>query len=490
MNRIHLITGNSLDVLPRLATGSVHCVVTSPPYFGLRLYDTGHWEGGDPACDHRVRRPTTIAKSRASSTLQTTGLSTIGHAEEPFRQACRRCGAVRVDEQLGLEATPDAYVVALVTLFREVWRVLRDDGTVWLNLGDSYCSTDKWGGGGGNTGKQAVTEDGDVPSWAVRERRAPMPGLKPKDLIGIPWRVALALQADGWLLRSAAIWHKPNALPESVTDRPTNDYEHVFLLAKCPRYYYDAEAVREPNVPGSGRWGRYSGTKTASAQEVKGKHGASSGLTTPLSRDEFADRYCTQGRNARAVWTIPTEGFSGSHYAVMPGALARRCIQASTSERGVCPTCGAPWARVVDRADRGFTDRTFRSAQNTQTDWIHHATGATTLARSIERRTVGWLPTCECGGYRIRSTTSRRLERHPWYRDHWQARLLARFGEPVPATVLDPFSGAGTTVLEAARLGRDGIGIELGAKYTDMAARRIRGELGMLALLSVQDGMP
>jgi DNA modification methylase len=132
----------------------------------------------------------------------------------------------------------------MVRVFRDARRVLRDDGTVWLNLGDSYCNTDKWGGGG-NVGKNTVADDGSVPSWAVRRRRPSMPDLKPKDLIGIPWRVALALQADGWYLRQDIIWHKPNPMPESVTDRCTKAHEYIFLLSKSERYHFDAAAIKE-----------------------------------------------------------------------------------------------------------------------------------------------------------------------------------------------------------------------------------------------------
>lgn len=188
-----ILVGDCREVLRSLPDESVHCVVTSPPYWGLRDYG--------------------------------------------------------VDGQVGLEPDFNSYVANMVDVFREVRRVLRSDGTLWLNLGDSYCSTDKWGGGGnGNSGKHTLAADGTVPSWAVRARKQTQTGLKPKDLCGIPWRVAFALQADGWWLRQDIIWSKRNPMPESVTDRCTKAHEYIFLMTKSPRYFFDAKAIKEPSV--------------------------------------------------------------------------------------------------------------------------------------------------------------------------------------------------------------------------------------------------
>jgi site-specific DNA-methyltransferase (cytosine-N4-specific) len=239
--------GDVREVLPTLDAGSVQCVITSPPYWGLRDYGTASWEGGDSQCRHR--RPATGGNVRQGPNKGN------NNAEgTPYRDLCGECGARRIDNQIGLEATPDAYVQTLVEVFREVRRVLRDDGTVWLNLGDSYAGGTQTGrndsgrsreGGGSGSGR----EDG-----SDRTRIEKRDGLKPKDLCMIPARVALALQADGWTLRSDIIWAKGlsfcpsyagSVMPESVTDRPTSAYEHVFLLTKQAHYYYDVEAVRE-----------------------------------------------------------------------------------------------------------------------------------------------------------------------------------------------------------------------------------------------------
>jgi len=315
-----VLTGDCRQVLRTLPDASVHMCVTSPPYFGLRDYGTAKWEGGDAACDHMNGALASDKSTLAGYTSENIKLRTNGM---PFRDECGKCGAQRVDSQIGLEPTPDDFVAAMVAVFREVRRVLRDDGTLWLNLGDSYCNTDKWGGGG-NTGKNTIALDGTVPSWAVRRKREAMPGLKPKDLIGIPWRVAFALQADGWYLRSDIIWHKPNPMPESVTDRPTSAHEHVFLFAKSAKYYYDAEAVKEA-VSGGAHAQRKDGMTTAKQQANGGRR---DGNSLTLSSGEFTDR------NLRNVWTVATQPFPGSHFAVFPPALIEPCIKAG------CPIGG------------------------------------------------------------------------------------------------------------------------------------------------------
>lgn len=241
---------------------SVHCCVTSPPYYGLRDYG--------------------------------------------------------VDGQLGLEKTPEEYVAKMVEVFREVRRVLRDDGTLWLNLGDSYA-----GGGGGNYNKTGVSQAGGQHITNVRNRDSWLDsaGLKPKDLIGIPWRVAFALQADGWYLRQDIIWHKPNPMPESVTDRCTKAHEYVFLMAKSQRYYYDAEAVAEPgnNTPHAPGW--------ISAVSTRNDRSADNESN---SRDWGAKGT----RNRRSVWTVTTKPFKGSHFATFPPDLIEPMIKAG------CPVGG------------------------------------------------------------------------------------------------------------------------------------------------------
>jgi len=225
-----LHVGDVREVLRELPSGSVDCVVTSPPYWGLRDYGTAAWDGGDPSCDHLA--PAAHGYDSASSSKLTSRGELAGNAafrpevqRQQYRDVCGKCGAHRLDRQIGLEPTPQEYVETMVNVFREVRRVLADHGTVWLNLGDSYAAQ----GGGKLEGQYAEKR---VSGATYQFARTPPGGLKPKDLVGIPWRVAFALQDDGWYLRSDIIWAKPNPMPESVTDRPTKAHEYVFLLAK------------------------------------------------------------------------------------------------------------------------------------------------------------------------------------------------------------------------------------------------------------------
>ena len=291
--------GNVIDILPTLESGSVNCVVTSPPYWGLRDYGT--------------------------------------------------------DGQLGLEPTPEEYVANLVAVFREVWRVLRDDGTLWLNLGDSYANLR-----GGKEPGLYEDKRNDAATWQARVSILP-PGLKPKDLVGIPWRVAFALQADGWYLRSDIIWSKPNPMPESVTDRPTKAHEYVFLLTKAARYYYDAEAVKEAH------------TKTGSPAHLTGGRGERAGTRDGLrgtvvgrNRDfeqhghqvgHSGDAYPLNGRNKRDVWTIATQPYPEAHFATYPEKLVEPCVLAGCPAGGTVldPFAGSgTTGAVAKRLGRGF----------------------------------------------------------------------------------------------------------------------------------------
>lgn len=244
-----------------------------------------------------------------------------------------------VASQIGLEKTPDAFVAQLVSVFREVRRVLKDSGTVFLNLGDSYFG----GGRGGNPGDSAFRKQATNVGSPVAPSRI-SPGLKPKDLVGIPWRVAFALQADGWYLRSDIIWAKPNPMPESVTDRPTRSHEYLFLLTKAARYYYDAAAIKTPaksetkKMPdgwetgpgGHGafhRNGREKGRPTTDKQRGHSRrHAGFNGRWDAMEKSEQQQN----GANARSVWWIATQGTPLAHFATFPEALVQPCILAGS----------------------------------------------------------------------------------------------------------------------------------------------------------------
>jgi len=260
---IEIRIGDCRELLAAMPDKSVHCCVTSPPYFGLRDYG--------------------------------------------------------VDGQMGLEQTPDEYVAGMVDVFRDVRRVLRDDGTLWLNLGDSYANDGKWGGSTG--GKHASSLHGD----SGIGRRKLSTGLKPKDLIGTPWRVAFALQADGWYLRQDIIWAKPNPMPESVRDRCTKAHEYVFMLSKSPRYYYDNEAVKEASIH-AGRVVKATGTESKNANAGFGSD-TKGGFTKN-------DTLVGKTRNRRSVWTVSTKPFKGAHFATFPPDLIEPCILAGCPLQG------------------------------------------------------------------------------------------------------------------------------------------------------------
>jgi DNA modification methylase len=332
---IDILQGDCMQILPTLPAQSVQCCVTSPPYFGLRDYGTAKWEGGDHGCDHLGEPFRTSANINANWGA---GFNDVKNStkRQPFGSECAKCGAHRIDSQLGLEPTPEEYVAKMVAVFREVWRVLRDDGTLWVNLGDSYCSTTP-GTMGDRMGNLGL---GDSAANARRKFRPDTPqGLKPKDICGIPWRVAFALQADGWYLRSDIIWHKPNPMPESVTDRPTKSHEYIFLLSKSAKYYYDADAIREPSIglsehdlTGTGYSApgqtQQNGNRTQKRPPLEGSHGTlgmdGNGMRMPEKWNNSA------GRNKRSVWTIPTQPYSEAHFATFPEDLIKPCIMAGS----------------------------------------------------------------------------------------------------------------------------------------------------------------
>ena len=320
---IDIKRGDCRDVLKTLEEKSVHTCITSPPYYGLRDYQTGTWEGGDPNCTHQ--RMTKISKDTSTGHR---GMYDQGNVvgDAIYKTTCNKCGATRKDKQIGLESTPDEYVQQMVEVFREVRRVLRDDGTVWLNLGDTYSnfkdskSTPQTLSKGTQSAQANEIDEGL--SVSRNPRTLKQAGLKNKDLIGIPWRVALALQSDGWYLRQDIIWHKPNPMPESVKDRCTKSHEYIFLLSKQPNYYYDYEAIKE-KAKGE-RWG---GNKPINMNNTKDIDNQFSGLTR--ERKMLFDE-----RNKRSVWTVNPKPYKEAHFAVFPTELIEPCVLAGCPEGG------------------------------------------------------------------------------------------------------------------------------------------------------------
>lgn len=428
---IRLLIGDVRERLRGLPQASVHCVVTSPPYYGLRDYG--------------------------------------------------------VDGQVGRELTPGAYVAVMVGIFREVWRVLRDDGVLFLNLGDSYANDGKWGGATG--GKHAAAlHGGDTGVGRGRH----VTGLKPKDLIGIPWAVAFALRDDGWYLRADNIWAKGmsgqrdylaavgeaalavtgdaqvarriverldlepgSTMPESVRNRTTKAHEYVFMLTKSVRYSYDSEAVAEP------------GAGTSAPRRVTGRGlGKESGKYGAGRQAQQSGRIGDGGRrNLRSVWAINPRPYKGAHFATFPPELARVCIEAGTSAGGCCAACGTPLRRVIEKgapleaqraacgADTaggygGTAQKDYGAAQAQDAS----ATKARILAGMVQRRTTGWRRTCSC------DTTA----------------------PSGPCIVLDPFCGSGTVLEVADGLGRDAIGIDINGSARELLRDRLERTAGPL----------
>ena len=516
-----IIVGHVLDRLAELSDASVHCVITSPPYLGLRDYKLPPivW-GGDPTCAH-VWGDDIPGDSRGGSGPTGKEAYAAGGKEVYARQVprgnfCQRCPAWR--GSFGLEPTPELYIEHVVEIFREVRRVLRDDGVLWLNMGDAYASTPN--------GTPASVTAGKIPGqpWSRGCRKddrtfrdKPMStiggAIKAKDLMEMPSAVVMALRADGWWLRSRMPWLKRNSMPESITDRPSVAIEYVFLLSKSARYFYDAVAVRREvkqstvdrlaQNDGHPNWnGDRDRASTQSAQTLDitkmMRGGPEAALAMKASRNEreaqawhqpeegrregnpgLEDVQRGAGRSFRNTdlffmsleepWGLISDadgeplaldvcpqGFADAHFATFPPKLLEPLILAGTSQRGCCGTCGAPWVRQVrkrlaptEKAAQTFivdgrdmaADENDQGA-NRQKDghkpgWVN------------ETYTLGWSPSCSCPD-----------------------------NVPVPATVLDPFMGAGTTCMVAESLGRDSIGIELSEPYADMARARIRADLG------------
>jgi DNA modification methylase len=348
--------GDARELLPQFEPESVHCCITSPPYWGLRDYKLEPlvW-GGTEGCEHEWGNGVRVSQGNRRQIPHGDG-----RVNDSYRDAridypaqkvvipvgfCSLCGAWR--GSLGLEPTPELYVQHLVEIFREVRRVLRKDGTLWLVMGDSYATTS----GGGQTTTQ-TNVGGDLQPRRIGAGK--IPGIKPKDLIGVPWMTAFALRDDGWYLRCPIVWHKPNCMPSSQKDRPTLDYEHIFLLAKSARYYYDGDAIKEPAAESGQVRAKY--PRVGHAKDVYGD--GITNLRNPSTDEASRQREMESGsRNRRSVWTIATQPFKGAHFATFPPKLIEPCILAGCPEGGAVldPFCGSGTVGVVcKRLDRRF----------------------------------------------------------------------------------------------------------------------------------------
>lgn len=332
---VDILQGNSKEKLKEIQSESIDCIVTSPPYYGLRDYGTGKWIGGDPNCPHR--RISKFSEKTITGHAQPELSGNVGDAI--YKTFCPLCGARRIDEQIGLEETPEAFIQSLVEVFRECKRILKDDGTLWVNIGDSYCGT-------GSKGDYKDPKYADGRNGQAVSITQKVQGCKAKDLIGIPWLLAFALRDDGWYLRQDIIWHKPNPMPESVTDRCTKSHEYIFLLTKKPHYYFDYEAIQEnAKCSNDRRQGRgrieYDGIRKNNKEF--------------LASNSFV--LITEKRNKRDVWTVTTKPVKEAHFATFPEDLIEPCILAGSRGGGTVldPFCGSGTTGIVAvRHDRDF----------------------------------------------------------------------------------------------------------------------------------------
>lgn len=485
LNRFYL--GDCREVMRQFPKECVQVVVTSPPYWCARFYglDDSMW-GGDGSCQHDWTEELPPKKSNQVPDSKR-GNKAVALGQRAKRGwFCRKCGGWI--GALGLEPDPQLYVEHIVEVMQEVKRVLRPDGTLWLNMGDSYAATpsgwpvwNNW-----QTGGIKDTRDSYVPRSTV------VGGMKEKDLCLIPEQLALALRKDGWWVRSRITWAKDNPMPEGIKDRPTVCDERIWLLSKSQWYYYDADAIREPqSIPDR----EYSGKSGVSSE---GYEGRSDGLSRPGIK--MNDRsYNPAGRNKRTVWQFPTEPFRMqmcgeckkvytpsefnclllvvgdaeeeerracaccgstqtwlSHFATFPKRLVEPCILAGSS-RMACPKCLAPWRRITEKQYQKMRPSAGNDARTKGTDrlaQVHEQHGWSSKNLKKLSRTAGWQPTCDCEA------------------NDGSGRCI----------VLDPFMGTGTTAVVASYTGRYWVGIEANKDYIKLAERRLELEGSQLVM--------
>ncbi len=506
---VKLYLGEVCDVLAKMPARSVQMVVTSPPYWGLRDYGTGTWSGGDVSCDHLEK-----TGGQGRSGLMQDGRPESGRMSADaanarsfvsYKQVCKKCGAMRIDQQIGSEPSPDCgrqgmaqcgqcFVCSMVRVFRAVRRVLRDDGILWLNLGDSYSS------GGLNSGRpegyDSLQDKNRGNATSMQEPRK-LKEIAPGNLVGVPWRVALALQANGWVLRSDIPWVKRGCMPESVTNRPAKALEYVFMFSKSSDYYFDMDAIKPPlatapHAPGNKKldasrndhdqmgkiWGNISGRNSRNAD---------------LWYSSVAPPFGLVGVGDELVGLdVTSEAYPGKHFAVFSTKLIRPLILAGTSAHGACVRCGAPWRRIVEK-EKLRRDRPNDYVKRNGEPGTGNSCGNTVAG--VSSVTLGWRPTCACDGLPVVSDPpskpgeqadpkkaadyAAKLARweiaHAAWWEQWLATAESYEALPVrPCIVLDPFCGSGTTAYVCLDEGRHCWGIDLSEDYLrDQARQRI-----------------
>jgi len=503
-----IVVGDCREVMRLWPDDSIDCCITSPPYWGLRDYKIQPviWpaeiavpasvdfhkkicRGKIQPCEHewRIRISTAKGQFYVANSTSTLTTGTTQKRKEEVQEIigmntkiqtffCHKCGAWL--GSLGLEPSIELYVRHIVEVFREVRRVLKPWGTLWLNIGDSYASGKGTcfnpGGGESSLGKERK-EKGTHPLNRGNKSTLAADNLKPKDLCMIPARVALALQADGWWLRQDIIWSKPNPMPESCRDRCTKSHEYLFLLTKSAKYFYDQEAIKEETAGTAHERGdgvnpkcKMPGANSRIYIDRDPAHASRAIKSRQNESFSAAVKSLVSSRNRRSVWTITTQPTPEAHFATFPEKLVEQCIMAGTSEKG-CPKCGRPRERIVDiktntvqRTAAGKHEGEYQRGRVTPRnapEGDFHDLG------TIECKTIGWMK-CPC--------ISPPAERF----DASENLQGAEDKKYEPCIVLDPFIGSGTTGKVALRLGRNFVGIEISERYVhDIANWHIREQL-------------
>jgi DNA modification methylase len=431
-----IICGDCLEILKTLESESVDMCMTSPPYWGLRDYGTAKWEGGDAKCKHEVGGQTRTMTDKSKKQMSNIG----GYGDEAIRQGehCPHCGAKRIDSQLGLEKDYKKYIEKLCLIFDEVKRVLKPKGSLWVNIGDSY------GGSGGDQGKAVGGERGG--QTGIDKRPVGIGGLESnvrrtkglaKSLVGIPERFAIAMTDRGWIRRNTIIWHKPSCMPSSATDRCTVDFEYLYFFVKQEKYYFEQQF--DEKAESSFERMKY----TRFSKNNKG----TSGEYAVVGMDYSEKEKNSQLRNKRCVWKINTEPLRDEHFAAYPQKLCITPIQATCPEF-ICTKCGKAREKIIIDSDN--TTKGCSAHIKYKDSGQKLSPTSTLLTKTVKSKIDKGYTDCGCGaGFK-------------------------------PGIVLDPFSGAGTTLIVAKKLQRNYIGIELNEKYIKMAEKRREKECGLL----------